>query len=635
MCGICGMVSLREAVKPELLEQMTQRLAHRGPDEQGIWHQGPVGLGHRRLSIIDLAHGHQPMASDDGNLHLVFNGEIYNFQAIAEELKNAGVAVKTRSDTEVLLRAYETWGAECLNKFVGMFAFAVWNERKKELFLARDRLGKKPLHYALIQGGIVFGSEIKALLLHPGVSKLLDLESLSRYFAYDYIPSPRSIFDGIRKLNPGCYGIWTTYGFRETRYWQPNFRAVHSISRDEALDRVDTLLRDAVRDRTVADVPIGVFLSGGLDSSAVVAYLAEAGTGARLQTFTIGFEEASFDERDYARMVAKHFGTDHHEETLSAQAAVDLVAKLPEILDEPMADPSVIPTYLLSRFTRQSVKVALGGDGGDEIFIGYENYLAAKARALYRRIPRLMRRTLVESWLTALPASEKNLTLSYKLQRFVKSVDFPWPVSNYVALGAASPSEQQMLFSVEAAEHLGPLSVERIFSDVFAGRQMPVREGELDALLEADLRLYLQDDILVKIDRASMACGLEVRSPFLDHRLVDYVLALPMAFRLPGIRLKWMLKELMKARLPRSIIERPKKGFGIPVTRWIKNEIGALVDELMSPDALKSDGLFNPRTVQRLVAEHRQGVRDHRKILWSLLVFHLWKNHYRPVLGVS
>jgi len=520
MCGICGIVDERDSVDRGVLQAMTETLRHRGPDESGLWLKDGVGLGHQRLAIIDLAAGQQPMASDNGRYHLVFNGEIYNFKEIRQELINEGFTPRTQSDTEIILLAYQCWGIDCLSRFMGMFAIAIWDREMKKLFLARDHLGQKPLHYFLGDRVYLFASEIKSLLCHPQVSRELDRNALGKYLAYDYIPAPSTIFKKIKKLMPGTYAIWQRGDFTERAYWQNSFKPQPYGCEGDLLDEIDFRLRRSVRQHLESDVPLGVFLSGGIDSSSIVAYMAEEISADRIETFNIRFDEPSFDEGQYAQQVAKHFSTNHHEEVLSPEKALELVPNITDFLDEPFADPSIIPTFLLSQMTRKSVKVALGGDGGDEVFVGYENYRAAKYARYYLKVPKLMRRGVFEKMIQKVPSSDGNLTLDYKLKRFVRGIDFPPPVNNYVWLGSLTPSEQGKIFQQEFLKSMAPRSVESIYSEVmpFQGREYGAET--MNGLLESDLRLYLQDDILVKVDRASMANSLEVRSPFLDHRLV-------------------------------------------------------------------------------------------------------------------
>lgn len=634
MCGIAGIIDFRAAASREHLQAMCDAQRHRGPDDEGIWLEDNIGLGHRRLSIIDLASGHQPMLDDTGNFVIVFNGEIYNFQNIAEELKNLGVTFTTRSDTEVLLKAFRQWGPSCLEKINGMYAFAIWDRQKKELFLARDRLGKKPLHYFLDDNLLVFASELKGVLAHPKVKRELCPNALSKFLAYDYVPSPRSIFRQIRKIKPGCYAQVKGKKINERPYWKPCFTPMQNpMSEKEIVGEIQKRIRAAVERRLISDVPLGVFLSGGVDSSAIVAYMAQLRNAKDIKTFSIAFDEKTFDEREYSNLVAKHFGTDHHQETFSAQKALELVPNLASILDEPMADPSILPTYLLSKFTRASVTVALGGDGGDEVFVGYENYRAMRMVPWYLKIPRLVRRMGIERMAHLLPTSENNISLDYKIKRFLKGIDFPLPVNNYVWLGGLTPAEQRNILTNEFYETLGTRSIESLYDEVISEAQdyRADENNTLSGLLPADMRLYLQDDILVKADRASMAASLELRAPLLDFELVDFVTRLPLSQKFPGRRLKLLLKKAVEGMVPQEIIDRPKKGFGIPVARWLKHDLKGVVDQCLDPARLKRQNIFKPEVVQKIIKEHQAGIKDNRKVLWALLIYQLWCEKYFPI----
>lgn len=633
MCGIAGVIHFKHTVDRKHVEAMCDAQKHRGPDDSGIWIENNVGLGHRRLAIIDLASGHQPMVEDTGEFVIVFNGEIYNFLEIAEALKKQGVQLSTRSDTEVLLKAYRQWGSACLEKLNGMFAFAIWDRQKSEMFVARDRLGKKPFHYFLDENVFAFASEIKGLLANPHVKKDLCPNALSKYLAYDYVPGPRSIFRQIRKLNPGCFAQIKGKKFNERPYWKPCFTpAAERMSEREIVGEIQNRIRKSVERRLVSDVPLGVFLSGGVDSSAIVAYMAQLRDPKTIKTFSIGFEEKSFDEREYSSLVARHFGTDHHQEILSAEKALDLVPNLPVILDEPMADPSILPTFLLSQFTKSHVTVALGGDGGDEVFVGYENYRAMRMISWYLKIPRLIRRMAIEQMAQLLPTSENNLSLDYKIKRFLKGIDFPSPVNNYVWLGGLTPAEQKDMFTNAFYELLEVRSIETLYDEAIAAAQdhQGDHQNTLSGLLPADLRLYLQDNILVKADRASMAASLELRAPLLDFELVDFVTRIPLAQKFPGSRLKYLLKKAVGGMVPEVIINRPKKGFGIPVARWLKQELRPLVEGYLEPGKLKRQNIFKPEVVQKYLREHQSGQKDHRKVLWSLLVYQMWSEKYFP-----
>jgi asparagine synthase (glutamine-hydrolysing) len=623
MCGICGVVG-RGPVDREALGRMMDTLRHRGPDDDGSYvaerEDGTaVALGFRRLSIIDLESGNQPIANEDGSVRIVLNGEIYNFRELRAELDARGHRFATHGDAEVVVHLYEDQGARCVENLNGMFAFALWDERERRLLLARDRFGKKPLYYADVGGLLLFGSELKALLEHPACPHELDLGSLSRYLALEYVPTPHSIFAGVRKLPGGHVLHWHEGRIAVERYWDLEFgdgRA--AMSDDEYADELRRHLREAVRRRLVSDVPLGAFLSGGIDSSSVVAMMARELSAGSVKTFSIGFAERSFDESEHARRVARHFGTDHHEDVFTASALLDVLPDVADVLDEPFADPSVLPTYLLSRFTRGSVTVALAGDGGDELLAGYPTFPADRFARLYR-VPRLLHERAVVPLADRLPVSTANFSLDFKVKRFLRGAAEPADRRHAMWLGAFTPAEQAAL--------LGHVGVDPFAETQRAFAAAPTKDP-LERLIYAYATTYLQDDILVKVDRASMACSLEVRAPFLDVELVEFLGRVPPRLKLRRLDTKHLLKRAMAGVLPPGIAGRAKKGFGIPVAEWLKKDLREpLLDEL-SPARLREQGLFAPAEVGRLLSEHLAGRRDHRKQLWTLFVFQLWHRRF-------
>lgn len=629
MCGIAGFVNGHgRPADRDVLARMTGTLAHRGPDGDGLLVDGPAALGHRRLSIIDLAGGAQPMANEDGSVWVTYNGELYNENG-ADGLRNlltaAGHVYRTVSDTETLVHLYEERGpynatdggfAAALN---GMFALAVWDRPRNRLVLARDRMGQKPLYYAETPGGgLVFGSEPKALLAHPDVPRRLDPNGLARYLFYEYVPAPNSIWEGVKKLPPAHVLVWENGRTTLHRYWSPSWD--HPLKDaypfEEAAERYWEGFVGAVADHLRADVPVGVFLSGGVDSSSVARAVCEVLPADRVRTFSIGFEDRTFDESTHAREVARYLGTEHHEKTFSAE---DVYALLPEVagwLDEPFGDASVLPTHLLSRFARESVTVALGGDGADELLAGYPTFAAQRAAGLFRRLPRPAR-ALAGAAVGRLPVDHSNISLDFKLKQFLRGASEPLALAHQRWIGSFSGAEIGRLvsngpgFDVEA-EHLARA----------AG--LATGHDPLTRSLALYQDTYLPDDILTKVDRASMACGLEVRAPFLDTRLVDFVEPLPASYKYGRGRTKRLLKRAASGRLPAAILDRPKKGFGIPVARWLRGPLAPLLDRLLEPGRLARQGLFRPEEVARRVAEHRAGAHDHRKPLWTLLMFQLW-----------
>ena len=629
MCGIVGNVMARADRRPDtgVLRRMAERIRHRGPDDEGFVMRGRAGLGMRRLRIIDLETGRQPMTGEDGSTWVVFNGEIYNYRALTRRLTAAGHRFTTVSDTETIVHEWESQGARMLDDLEGMFALAVWDERSEILFLARDRLGIKPLYYAVLPDQLVFASELKALVQHPDVSRELDPVALSEYLAYEYVPAPRAIFQQVRKLAAGHWLVYRDGRVKIESYWDVAGLGPRDVSEREAVHLLRELLDTAVQDHMVSDVPLGVFLSGGIDSSAVAAFAAPHARG-RLSTFSIGFDEPSFDESASARQVAEALGTDHHEQVFSLREASDLVATLPDLLDEPLGDASLLPTYLLSRFARRVVTVALSGDGGDEVFAGYPTYQAHRLAVPYARVPSIIRERVVAPLVRRLPVSPDNFSLDFRLKRFVAGM--PYGVAERQArwMGSFTPAEQEELFTPETFSRMpGPPSYAAFHALAAA---MP-EEPWLNQVLYLDLKGYLGEGVLTKVDRASMACSLEVRVPLLDRRVVEFAATLPPKFRLRGFTTKYVLKRVLRGRLPDAIIARPKKGFGVPLARWFRGELGSLFQEACAPEVVRRGGLFRPEVVQRLLREHREGRQDHRKKLYTMLAWQLWAARYRPL----
>ena len=624
MCGICGVAGGDPTRGGELVQRMCGSMVHRGPDDEGSIHLDGVTLGMRRLSIIDIEGGHQPMANEDSTVWVVQNGEIYNHRHLREQLLAAGHVFATKSDTEVLVHGYEEWGERMVERLNGMFAFALLDRRKASLMLARDRMGIKPLHYAVDGERLVFASELKALLQDPALRKGVDPVALDEYLAYEFVPSPRSIVRGVNKLRPGHTMSWSLADRRPAvrRYWAPELNlepARGPGNLDEECARLRDALREAVRKELISDVPVGVFLSGGIDSSAVTAMMTQLGGDVR--SFSVGFAEPSFDESAHARDVARHLGTDHHELTLEPAALLGLIPKLSLLLDEPLGDASIIPTYLLSAFTRQHVKVALGGDGGDELFAGYPTLQAHRLAGYYLRTPGLLRRRVVEPVVRRLPVSRSNLSFDFRAKRFVAAAGHTVAERHQRWMGSFAREERSVLLSPE-------LRAEAAATD---GESLVAEYASIDALNQAlmiDMRLYLENDILVKLDRASMMASLEGRVPLLNNDFVAYATSLPLDMKLNGLRTKFLLKRALRGILPDHILDRPKKGFGIPVADWFRGPLKEQMLSALSPDRLVVHGLFEPRAVKQLVDDHLAGRRDNRKQLWTLFAFELWHEGY-------
>jgi asparagine synthase (glutamine-hydrolysing) len=621
MCGICGEVDFdHQGIKPEVLKKMCQVLAHRGPDDEGMaffrhdqlvegknssalskgGNGFEVGLGHRRLSIIDLSEAaHQPLSNEDRSLWIVFNGEIYNFQEIREGLQKKGHLFKSRSDTEVILHAYEEWGVACLERFRGMFAFAIWDSRRKQLFMARDRLGKKPLVYYHQEGRFVFASEIKAILQAPGVERKVNIRALHHYLTYQYVPSPDTIFEGIKKLPPAHYLLYDASGkVSVDRYWNLRFNSVQSRRANVAdlCDQLRNELEESVKLRLISDVPLGAFLSGGVDSTLVVGAMAGL-TGKSVKTFSIGFDEKEYDELAYARLVSDYFSTEHHEFVVRPNA-IEILPKLVWHYNEPFADSSAIPTYYVAKLTKDFVKVVLTGDAGDENFAGYGRYLRSKWVALFTRLPEGMRKRWMPAFLRLLT------TLHWREKSFNRLADFIESLSadqgrNYAEqVKVFNARERENIYSEDFAEQL------RIWNpvDFLLGK---FKEAETEDLLER--LLYV-----------------EARVPFLDHRFMEFVASIPSRLKLKGTTTKFILKKAFEDLLPEPIRKRKKMGFGVPVARWFRNELKGYIYEMLLDSRSLNRGYFKRESIQRLLDEHSHMRYDHSAKIWALLFLEVW-----------
>jgi len=628
MCGIAGFfVNGRTEEARRTLGRMTDSLRHRGPDDEGFHIDDQIALGARRLSIIDLETGQQPLTNEDGTVHVIQNGEIYNFPELRRRLERHGHRFRTRSDTEVIAHAYEVYGDDCVAELDGMFALAIWDTSARRLLLARDRMGEKPLYYHAGPDGFVFGSELRALLAHPSVPAVLSLESLSRYLAFEYVPAPYSIFAGVQKLLPGQL-LTVSPGGKPTlqRYWDLEFRPDHSVPEREWADRLLQQLEASVRRRMISDVPLGMFLSGGIDSGAIVALAARANGGRRVKTFTIGFPDATFDERPYARLVAQHCGAEHEETVFSAHDMLTLIEKVGGLLDEPLVDSSFLPTYALSRFARRSVVVTLSGDGGDELFCGYPTFLAERGERWIGRLPRSAQ-TLAAWVVNRLPPSARYGSPEFLLKQFFRGLPHSGELSTQLLLGGFLASEQSRLFSPAVRAACASFDP---YEDLPRAVDESGTSDTIDRLIYQHSKFYLADQNLVNVDRASMACGLEVRAPFLDHALVDLVGRIPAGLKLHGWTTKYILKRALEGVLPASILHRRKQGFGVPIGPWLRGPLRDVLQTRLAADRVAHVGLFDPTVVQRLVVEHVAGRRDHRKILWALLMLDAWRESYVP-----
>lgn len=644
MCGIAGFISRNPADSwHPLLRRMTDALAHRGPDASGYWvsEDHGVGLGHRRLAIVDLSElGRQPMHSSSGRYTITYNGEIYNFGRIRSTLEQAGCRFRGHSDTEVMLAAFEQWGIEAsLARFIGMFAFAVWDRQEQQLVLARDRLGKKPLYYGFIGGGFAFGSELRALHEFPGWTRNIDRQALALYLRHNYIPAPWSVYEGVRKL-PAAHVLRVTVGPDGPRqlslspYWSAEeqqaaaLRAPFQGSLEEATDQLEALLKDATAIRMVADVPLGAFLSGGIDSSLVVS-LMQAQASAPVRTFTIGFRETGYNEAAHAHAVARHLGTDHTELYLSPDDALGVIPRLPEIYDEPFSDSSQIPTFLVSQMARRHVTVALSGDGGDEGFCGYNRYVWW--RQIWGRtagVPHWMLGAAAKC-IQGVPAQRLDRLMHWVYPLLPKSLRFSAPGDRLHKLAAVlNIRDPQDLYRHLVSHCSAPAQMVLGASEpaTILNQSVQLRSDAefIDRMMLLDTLTYLPDDILVKVDRASMAVALETRAPLLDHRVLEFAWSLPLEMKLQGREGKRVLKNLLYRHVPRELVDRPKTGFGIPLDSWLRGPLREWAESLLAPERLRREGYFAVEPIQRLWREHLSGARQWHYQIWDVLMFQAW-----------
>lgn len=621
MCGIAGMVGTDAGYVADaaVLRRMCDVIAHRGPDDEGYYVNGSVGLGMRRLSIIDLSTGHQPISNEDGSVWIVFNGEIYNFHEVRDELRARGHVFRTNTDTEAIVHLYEDLGVDCVKRLRGMFAFAIYDLKKRSLLLARDRLGKKPLHYALTKERLVFGSEIKSLLEAAPDLAEVNREGLLNYFYFGYIPDPQSAFRNIHKLPPGHLLEYRSGRLEVKRYWDiPAYSTRESISEEECLEELEKRLAEAVRLRLISDVPLGAMLSGGVDSSIIVALMAKA-SSRPVKTFTIGFDHSEFDEATYARKVATRFGTDHHELVLQPDV-VGTLEKLTPGLEEPFADSSILPTYYVSCLARQHVTVALSGDGGDELFAGYERYARLLSHNHFNGVPQWLGRVYREQLYHKLP--------SFYGRRFLFNISLPLrdryidSVSHFPAWG-----RERALFSREflawADTVESPLQLFRRTFDEAPARDL------ISRLIYLDTKTYLPFDILTKVDRMSMATSLEVRVPMLDHIFLEWVASLPVSLKFRNLSGKYILKKLAeRVGVPSEVLHRPKQGFALPLVHWMRKELKRDLVEILLERRTLDRGYYSKTALRALVEDHTSGRRDRSHELWLLLMLELWHRNF-------
>lgn len=635
MCGIAGACRLDgEALAADATAQvaaMTDCLAHRGPDGSGVWQSGPVCLGHRRLSIIDLSGGAQPMHSACGELSVTFNGEIYNFIELKEDLVALGARFTTNSDTEVILQGYRVWGTDCLERFDGMFAFALWDEKRRRLFCARDRFGKKPFFYTTQNGVFCFASEMTALTRLADLTFTVDHGAVMRYLAYEYVPTPQTIYREATSLPPAHLLLLENGGMRVDRYWDmPAPDENDTRGEQELCEELRRLLSAAVRRRMISDVPLGVFLSGGIDST-IVAGLMAAHSPTPVKTFSIGFAEASYDESRYARVAAAAYGTDHHERVLEASECADLLPDIVRRMDVPMADASVAPTWLLSELTREKVTVALGGDGADELWAGYEHYIAFKAAEWHNALPAFVRRGIIAPIARMLPTSAGYVNPRLAVAAFLNGANTQPALRVQSLLTAFTPEMQREVLAPDyvVQDLLRPAALFAPTGGHYEHWRPEDSATPLARAFHVYARQFLLDDILVKVDRCSMLHSLEVRTPFLDKDAAQFAARLPVRCRLRGFKRKYLLKKAFAGLLPPDILRRNKRGFQIPVAAWLRGRMRPLMEDILDERGLRAQGMFNPRAVHALVNEHVSGRADLRKPLWTLLVLQLWLRAHR------
>lgn len=628
MCGICGIVdqNRNNYVSKDLLSRMCSHLSHRGPDDGGVFvdrNTACVGLGHRRLSIIDLSvSAHQPMANEDETVHIVFNGEIYNYKELRVELEKKGHKFKSHTDTETIIHLYEEYQEECIKFLRGMFAFAIWDSKKQILLLARDRVGKKPLLYTYVNGKLCFASEFLAIIESGLVSKEINPEAIDDYLSLGYIPAPLTIYKHVFKLQPAHMLIFKENNLSIKRYWNLEYQPKISISEEEASEEILRLLKEAVKIRLYSDVPLGAFLSGGIDSSTIVGLMSQLSAN-KVKTFSIGFEEKDYSELQYAAKIARRFNTDHHEFMVKPRA-LEILPLLVERYGEPYADSSCIPTYYVSQQTRRYVTVALNGDGGDESFAGYERYQAMLLAEFYQKLPALLRKAIF-SFTNILPDSISPKNKLRRIKRFCKAVNLDNKKRYIRWVGISDENFKKDIYLDAFIKRILGRDVSKNIDSFFNNSD---GLNLLDRLLRTDVNTYLPGDLLAKVDIASMANSLEVRSPFLDHKLMEFAAKLPADYKIKGFTKKYILKKVIKNLVPKENIYRRKMGFGVPLGNWLRNDLkGLLCETLISKKSLQR-GYFNPESIKSIVQLHIDKKKDYAFQLWALLMLELWHKRF-------
>jgi asparagine synthase (glutamine-hydrolysing) len=621
MCGIVGTVNNNSRpASRETIEKMNRCIFHRGPDDDGFYFNENAALAMRRLAIIDLAHGKQPIHNHDKTKWIVFNGEIYNYQELREDLDKRGHEFYTNSDTEAIIHLYDEYGADCVQHLRGMFAFAIWDEIDKSLFIARDRVGKKPLLYShQPNGDLIFGSEFQALLAHPAISREVDFEAIDSYLSFLCVPAPQTAFKQIRKLEPAHWLRWKDGQIETKRYWQPDFSKKIKISETEAEEETLRILRESTRLRMISEVPLGAFLSGGVDSSIVVALMAEMSENP-IKTFSIGFEEQDFSELKYAKRVAEHVGAEYHEFIVKP----DAMEVLPTLIDhygEPYADSSAIPTFYVSKETRQFVTVALNGDGGDESFAGYERYTAMRIAETYHRLPKILRKALIEKPISLVPTSEIQRSRVRDVKRFLQAASLSRTERYFRWMSTFNRDAKREIYTEEFSREISNNNPSHFLENWFAKAN---GSGILDTTLLTDQMTYLPNDLLVKVDIASMANSLEARSPFLDHKLMEFAASLPEKIKARRFETKSFLKKIAARLVPPEVVYRRKMGFGVPIGKWLRTDMKDFARATLLSEKSLTRGIVKREMIEKYVREHTDAQRDHASQLWTLLMLELW-----------
>ena len=634
MCGICGLMSLGSVngeSRDEIIARMTATLAHRGPNDRGTWWDDRIALGHRRLSVIDLSEaGRQPMGNEDGSLQIVYNGEVYNFRELKKKhaLAERGHVFRSRTDTEVLIHLYETVGLErMLPDLNGMFAFAIWDANRKTLYLARDRYGVKPLFYQQDDHSFRFGSEIKAIIADDRVARKPSFQALHDFLSFDYVPGTQTAFEGIYELPPGHWmSVNAEGGVKTQRYCDLSFQSDEFIVESTAVKNTRELLRQSVERQLVADVPVGVLLSGGMDSSTLVGLMQRC-VSEPVHTYSVGFEEPSFNELPYARTVAQKFNTIHREVIVTPDLVRALLPKYLTYIDEPYADGSAIPTYYVCQLAKDDVVVVLSGEGGDEIFAGYETYAAHQVNRWFRRVPRWLRGSLIAPLVNCLPVSDKKLSLEFKLKRFLGGQDLSPAQAHFWWRVVFTEAQKLSLYTPHMLEQIVPQTSERHFIDRF---EQSTAKDSLSRLFEIDCSVFLPDDLMVKNDRMSMANSLEARVPLTDLELTKFMSTVPPHLKLRSLRKKHIMRRAMEGVLPAKILNKKKVGLEMPYSYWLKHDLKPLLTSYLGPERISDSGLFRVDTVQTLIADHLAERVDHGRALWGLLNYMMWLEAYIP-----